>query len=614
MVTIIDTFTFAVGTIFVGLLIIIAISSLKHPHTAMRGLYGAIAAAILAVVWFSILFLTGVAWVFAFIPFIIGAVLGLLLARLVAMTSLPQMVALLNGLGGLAAVLLAFATFYEPGLATTLPLLLAIFLPLWIGTVTFFGSMIAVAKLIGRPKVLANDYPGPLRMFAFLLSFVALVPLLVLFLILATMASFLGLWILLAIAVVSAIMGVLFVIGIGGADMPVAISILNSLSGAAGTTAGFMVRNDLVVIIGAIVFASGAILAWLMARAMNRNLGRVLLGQWTGTAATSTKAEKTRTQEWKAEDVARALSQAKRVMIVPGYGLAVSRGQFACQELVEFLQSKGVKNTYVSHPVAGRMPGHMSVLLGEARVPWKQIQDVDDANREIEGVDVCVVVGANDTVNPAAIDDPQSPIAGMPIIEAHRAKRVVMIKRSLGFGYAKIDNPLWYRSNCYMMFSDAKQALEGIRDALPSDFKAGGAKHVVSEEVVDKEIVEEEEVLTWAGLDIDRRTKIFVPKEVFKDETRVALVPEHVKKLSKMGFMVYVEKGAGERAKFDDLAYLNSGAVIVDNFDEGVKLLKNEQDFVTVYEPVQEDETSSGHTESGEVYDDEDQEVDMLAP
>ncbi|KAL0235921.1 hypothetical protein GEMRC1_002503 [Eukaryota sp. GEM-RC1] len=252
MVTIIDNFTFTLGTIFVGLLLVIAIHSLTTPRSALLGLYGAIIASVLAIAWFSILFLTGLGWVFAFVPLLFGALIGFFLARVVRMTSLPQLVALLNGLGGLAAILLGLSTFFEPDIFDTTALLLAVFLPVWIGAVTFAGSLVAVAKLYGKPKIFARDYQSISRTVLFGLIFLGLIVLLVLFLTTSPGATF-GWVLLMAIIALSLIQGVVFVVGIGSADMPIAVSTLNALSGAAGTTAGFLLRNDLLVIIGAIV-------------------------------------------------------------------------------------------------------------------------------------------------------------------------------------------------------------------------------------------------------------------------------------------------------------------------------------------------------------------------
>ncbi|KAL0227999.1 hypothetical protein RCL1_004142 [Eukaryota sp. TZLM3-RCL] len=578
MVTIIETLTFTVGTIFVGILLILAIASLTHPHTAILGLYGAVFASLLALIWFSILFLVGLDWVFAWVAIVLGIVIGYFLAFYVQMTQLPQMVALLNGLGGAAAVLLGISTFFEPGLFNVITILVAVFLAIWIGAATFWGSMIAVAKLSDRPKILARDYGGPIRTLLFLLTLAGIIALLVL-LLLQDVGSAIGWWFILGILVLSSILGALFVMGIGGADMPVAISVLNSLSGAATAAAGFLIRSDFVVVLGALVFASGAILAWLMAKAMNRNLAAVIWGKWSGSKTEKgAKAERERVTSWTPDEVAKELAKAKRVMIIPGYGLAVSRAQFATVDLANRLRDMGIKVTFVLHPVAGRMPGHMSV---------------EEANSRMESVDVALVIGANDTVNPSAIEDPNSPIAGMPIVEVHRAKMVVMLKRSLSFGYAAIDNPLWYRENCNMLYSDAKQGVEDIIAALP---KSQNNRQVADEVEEDDELetpcVEEEED-PFGGVPFERRVRVFVPKEK-EPETRVALTPAIVKKLSRLGFYVFVQSGAGDLSRFNDEQYELAGAVIVNDYNEGVDCLR--ESYVTD-SPVLEEQIVLSTTE-----------------
>ncbi|KAL0236475.1 hypothetical protein GEMRC1_003057 [Eukaryota sp. GEM-RC1] len=293
------------------------------------------------------------------------------------------------------------------------------------------------------------------------------------------------------------------------------------------------------------------------------------MGKWTGTKSTSTKAEKERIQSSNPQEVADLLSRAKKVLIVPGYGLAVSRGQFACVAVAETLVQRGIKVSFVTHPVAGRMPGHMSVILGEAKVPWSQIEDVEDVNKVMETYDVAIAIGSNDIVNPAAIDDVDSPIYGMPIVEVHRAKTVVMIKRSLSFGYAKIDNPLWYKENCKMLFSDAKESMENILAALPKEktTRTQAVEEEDSSAVVMKE--EEEEKIPFGGVPQEKRVRVLVPREE-DPETRVSLAPEHVEKLTDLGFEVYVESGAGDLAGFYDDQYLAAGGFIVGSFVEGV--------------------------------------------
>jgi H+-translocating NAD(P) transhydrogenase subunit beta len=395
----------------------------------------------------------------------IGAVAGVVGARSVKMTAMPQMVALFNGVGGGAVALIALAEFHnvapEPG-GLEGEESVAILLSALIGSISFAGSLIAFAKLqellSGRPIV----YPGQ--------QFVNGAVLLV--------ALALGIAILggserdvlvVGLIVTALVFGVLFVLPIGGADMPVVISLLNAFTGLAAAAAGFLLHNNVLIVAGALVGASGTLLTLLMGRAMNRSIGNVLFGAFgavsAGTGA-GADADGRSVRSTTPEDLAIMLSFARRVVFVPGYGLAVAQAQHDVRALAELLEQKGIDVLYGIHPVAGRMPGHMNVLLAEADVPYDQLKEMDEINPELPQTDVVVILGANDVVNPAARTDPGSPIYGMPIIEVDRAASVVVVKRSLSPGFAGIDNPLFYDSKTSMLFADAKQALEAIAAAV----------------------------------------------------------------------------------------------------------------------------------------------------
>ncbi len=394
-------------------------------------------------------------WILA--GLVAGGGIGAVLARTVKMTAMPQMVAVFNGFGGGASALVAAAEFLDlsrtPG-AIEADTGISIMAGTLIGAVTFSGSMIAFGKLQGIVTERAVRYPLQ-RPVNFLL-----------------MAALLGaaVWLVivgegealyLVLAGLSLLIGVLVVIPIGGADMPVVVALLNSYSGLAASAAGFVLGNVALIIGGALVGASGLILTSLMCRAMNRSLTNVLFGAFGAGAAAAARAqtgEKTAT-EINAEDAGMLLAYARQVVFVPGYGLAVAQAQHRIRELADHLSERGVKVRYAIHPVAGRMPGHMNVLLAEANVPYDQLYEPGDVNPDMPNVDVAVVVGANDVVNPAARDEPGSPIAGMPIVEVDRAQTSIVIKRSLSPGYAGIDNDLFYRQNNRMLFGDAAEVL-----------------------------------------------------------------------------------------------------------------------------------------------------------
>jgi NAD(P) transhydrogenase subunit beta len=389
----------------------------------------------------------------------IGTVVGVVGARSVKMTAMPQMVALFNGVGGGAVALIALAEFHNlapdglPGDEAV-----AILLSALIGSISFAGSLVAFGKLqelvSGRPIV----YPGQQFVNGLLL-------LVALGLGVAIVAGAERDALVVALIAAACLFGVLFVLPIGGADMPVVISLLNAFTGLAAAATGFELENNVLIVAGALVGASGTLLTLLMGRAMNRSIANVLFGAFgsvqAGTAARADEDGRT-VRSTSPEDLAIMLGYARRVVFVPGYGLAVAQAQHDVRALAELLEEKGVDVLYGIHPVAGRMPGHMNVLLAEANVPYEQLKEMDEINPELPQTDVAVILGANDVVNPAAKTDPASPIYGMPIIEVDRAANVVVVKRSLSPGFAGIDNPLFYEPKTSMLFADAKQALEQV--------------------------------------------------------------------------------------------------------------------------------------------------------
>ena len=442
---------------------ILALRFLSSPRRARQGnLLGAAGMALAIAVTLAQDGLENYVWIG--LAMAIGAVVGVVGARSVKMTAMPQMVALFNGVGGGAVALIALAEFHN---LTPLPgelaadESLAILLSALIGSISFSGSLIAFAKLqellSGRPIV----YPGQ----QFVNAAVLLTALVVGG---AIVAGAEGDALVVALIAAALVFGVLFVLPIGGADMPVVISLLNAFTGLAASAAGFLLHNNVLIVAGALVGASGTLLTLLMGRAMNRSIGNVLFGAFGAVQAGSVAAvEDGRTvRSTTAEDLAIMLGYARKVVFVPGYGLAVAQAQHDVRAVAEQLEAKGVEVLYGIHPVAGRMPGHMNVLLAEANVPYDQLKEMDEINPELPQTDVVVILGANDVVNPSARSDPGSPIYGMPIIDVDRAGSVVVVKRSLSPGFAGIDNPLFYDPKTSMLFADAKKALEDVGAAL----------------------------------------------------------------------------------------------------------------------------------------------------
>jgi H+-translocating NAD(P) transhydrogenase subunit beta len=446
---------------------IIGLKMLSKPETARKGNLVAAAGMALAIVTTIVLHrldgkpIGNTGWITAAI--VTGTVLGWLIAKRVKMTAMPQLVSFFNGMGGAAAALISVMEFpnVSPGLIAEQGManghVLAILLGLFIGTVSFSGSMIAFGKLDGRIGDIRLRWLKYLNItllfvMAGFIAFIMTRP--------ATDPSALMPYIY-AMLVLSIVYGVLFVMPIGGADMPVVISLLNSFTGVAAAMGGFLYNNQVMLTGGILVGSAGTILTILMCRAMNRSLINVIVGAFGGgTGATGDR--ECITKEAGITDAAILLSYSRKVVIVPGYGLAVARAQHVCRELDKQLTDKGVEVKYAIHPVAGRMPGHMNVLLAEADVPYNMLVESDEINNEMPSTDVVIVVGANDVVNPAAEDDPQSPIYGMPIVKAHESKNILVIKRGKGQGYAAIENFLFCNLKTRMLYGDAKDVLEKL--------------------------------------------------------------------------------------------------------------------------------------------------------
>jgi NAD(P) transhydrogenase subunit beta len=450
-----------------AILFILALGGLSHPETARRGNVYGIVGMTLA------LLATLIGVVTANYPLLIGALaiggaIGLVLARRVQMTQMPELVAILHSLVGLAAMLVGFASFMDPevhfvGAERTIHDI-ETYLGVLIGAVTFSGSVIAFgklsAKISGKPLVL----PG--RHWLNLVLLLATIWLGGVFVVESAAGE--GLTPLLIMSAIALVFGIHMVMAIGGADMPVVISMLNSYSGWAASATGFMLSNDLLIVTGALVGSSGAILSYIMCRAMNRKFLAVIAGGFgTATGLTATSAEvHGEVRSIDATEGARMLREAKEVMIVPGYGMAVAQAQHVVFELTKALKAKGVNVRFGIHPVAGRMPGHMNVLLAEANVPYDIVFEMDEVNEDFPEVDVSIVIGANDIVNPAAQEVPESPIAGMPVLEVWKGKATIVLKRSMATGYAGVENPLFYKENTYMLFGDARESLSSVLRAV----------------------------------------------------------------------------------------------------------------------------------------------------
>ncbi|MDE9555370.1 Re/Si-specific NAD(P)(+) transhydrogenase subunit beta [Xenorhabdus bovienii] len=406
-----------------------------------------------------------VGWII--LAMIIGAVIGIRLAKKVEMTEMPELIAILHSFVGLAAVLVGFNSFIAHDIFAA-PImenihLTEVFLGIFIGAVTFTGSIVAFGKLRGKisSKPLMLPYRHKLNLAALIVSFVLMV------IFIKTQSVGLQVFTMLVMTAIALAFGWHLVASIGGADMPVVVSMLNSYSGWAAAAAGFMLSNDLLIVTGALVGSSGAILSYIMCKAMNRSFISVIAGGF-GTDGTSTgdEQEMGEYRETNAEDVAELLKNSTSVIITPGYGMAVAQAQYPVHDITAKLREKGVKVRFGIHPVAGRLPGHMNVLLAEAKVPYDIVLEMDEINNDFTETDTVLVIGANDTVNPAAQEDPHSPIAGMPVLEVWKAQNVIVFKRSMSTGYAGVQNPLFFKENTQMLFGDAKASVEAILRAL----------------------------------------------------------------------------------------------------------------------------------------------------
>lgn len=449
-----------------AVLFILTLRGLSHPSTAQRGLQYGIAGMALAVI--TTLFSPRVDPGFIIVlGIIIGGGIGAYIAKKIEMTSLPQLMAGFHSLVGLAAVFVAAAAFYNPsayGIGTYgdihLTSMIEMALGAAIGAITFTGSIIAWGKLqgtiSGKPIVFAGQHALNAAMGALLVVLIVL---------LCLTGSGFFFW---CIVLLAFVLGVSMIVPIGGADMPVIVSMLNSYSGWAAAGIGFTLHNNLLIITGALVGASGAILSYIMCKGMNRSFLSVLLGGFGGEQASGGAADMgdKSAKIGAADDAAYIMKNASKVIIIPGYGMAVAQAQHALREMGDILKREGVDVKYAIHPVAGRMPGHMNVLLAEANVPYDEVFEMEDINREFAQADVAYVIGANDITNPAAKNDPSSPIYGMPVLDVEKAKTVLFVKRSMGSGYAGIENPLFYEANTMMLLGDAKKMTEDIIKAM----------------------------------------------------------------------------------------------------------------------------------------------------
>jgi H+-translocating NAD(P) transhydrogenase subunit beta len=457
------------------ILFILCLGGLSNQETSRRGnLYGIIGMTIAVVAT-----IFGVQVTSAGLPYIIGAMvvgaaIGLYAARVVQMTQMPELVALMHSLVGLAAMLVGYANFIDPAVSVNLtPAEKAIheiemYLGVLIGAVTFAGSVIAFGKLSGRITGKPVLLPG--RHLLNLAGLLVVVYFGYAFVNAHTVSE--GMTPMIVMTIVALLFGVHMVMAIGGADMPVVVSMLNSYSGWAAAATGFMLNNDLLIVVGALVGSSGAILSYIMCAAMNRHFLSVIAGGF-GTdggapAAAGAAQPAGEVNPILAAETAELLLDAKNVIIVPGYGMAVAQAQHTVNEITKVLRAKGINVRFGIHPVAGRMPGHMNVLLAEAKVPYDIVFEMDELNDDFPDTDVAMVIGANDIVNPGAQDDPSSPIAGMPVLEVWKAKNSIVMKRSMASGYAGVDNPLFYKDNNRMLFGDAKKMLDEVLAALKS--------------------------------------------------------------------------------------------------------------------------------------------------
>ncbi len=457
-----------VSYIAATVLFILALSGLSNPETARRGNWFGIAGMTIALLA-TILGVVTQQYATLLVALLIGGSIGIVLARRVQMTQMPELVAILHSLVGLAAVAVGFANFMDPtvhlaGVELTIHDI-ETYLGILIGAVTFSGSVIAFGKLGGRIGGKPLTLPG--RHWFNLALLIGAIWFGREFVIQSAVGG--GMEPLMIMTAIALLFGIHMVMAIGGADMPVVVSMLNSYSGWAAAATGFMLNNDLLIVTGALVGSSGAILSYIMCRAMNRKFLAVIAGGFgTGGGAVASVGDEEQGEvvPIEAQETAAMLAAAKEVMIVPGYGMAVAQAQHAVNELTRVLRDKKVNVRFGIHPVAGRMPGHMNVLLAEARVPYDIVYEMDEINGDFPDVDVSVVIGANDIVNPSALEEPDSPIAGMPVLEVWKGATTIVLKRSMATGYAGVQNPLFFKENTRMLFGDAKDSLDAVLKAL----------------------------------------------------------------------------------------------------------------------------------------------------
>ncbi|MDO8292285.1 MAG: Re/Si-specific NAD(P)(+) transhydrogenase subunit beta [Gallionella sp.] len=456
------------------ILFILSLGGLSNPESSRRGnLYGMIGMtiAVLATIFGPRVTMAGIPWIIGAMA--VGGTVGIYAARKVQMTQMPELVALMHSLVGLAACLVGFANYIDPEAAAHLTSAekaiheMEIYIGILIGAVTFSGSIIAFGKLSG--KIGGKPLLLPARHWLNLLGLLIVIYCGWQFLHAESVSA--GMVPLIVMTVIALLFGIHMVMAIGGADMPVVVSMLNSYSGWAAAATGFMLSNDLLIVTGALVGSSGAILSYIMCRAMNRNFISVIAGGFgtgggTVVVASGDAQPVGEAVPVNAVETAELLRDAKNVIIVPGYGMAVAQAQHTVYEITKLLREKGINVRFGIHPVAGRMPGHMNVLLAEAKVPYDIVFEMDELNEDFPNTDVAMVIGANDIVNPAAQDDPNSPIAGMPVLEVWKAKTSIVMKRSMASGYAGVDNPLFYKENNRMLFGDAKKMLDEVLTVL----------------------------------------------------------------------------------------------------------------------------------------------------
>ncbi len=460
-----------------ALLFILALAGLSKHETARRGNQFGMAGMALALVATLLLVLrqltddlvpdkssVWVGLVIIVVAMTVGAMIGIRLASSVEMTGMPQLIAMMHSFVGLAAVLVGYNTYIEVaslGAQSDAVHNGEVFLGVFIGAVTFTGSIVANLKLSAKMKSAPLTLPGRHQ-----LNLAILVVSAVLMVWFMLVDGWVGMAPLVVMTVLALVLGFHLVAAIGGGDMPVVVSMLNSYSGWAAAAAGFMLGNDLLIVTGALVGSSGAILSYIMCRAMNRSFVSVIAGGFGSDSGPVEDRDYGEHREIHADDVADMLAHASSVVITPGYGMAVAQAQYPVAEMTRKLREKGVDVTFGIHPVAGRLPGHMNVLLAEAKVPYDIVLEMDEVNDDLPDVDVVLVIGANDTVNPAALEEPNSPIAGMPVLEVWKAKDVIVFKRSMATGYAGVQNPLFFKENTHMLFGDAKDKVNEIVAAL----------------------------------------------------------------------------------------------------------------------------------------------------